>query len=261
MGVDINKGKISFTQTTDNKGPKKIDVDGAFLRHLGMFRDYEQFSSRLWSVKAIEQSGVPVINEISSWLLASDKLASFTIMAKAGIKVPHTFVSEDMFSAYAAAKPMDEVVVKRLTGSMGYGVFRVKGADFAMHVFSYFNSMSKPIYLQEYLEKKGGGDYRVVVVGGKVLGAEFRKGKDWKSNIAQGGKPMAAKVDSEMKEIALKATKALCLDYAGIDIADTKEGYMVLDTNPTMSWQGFVQVNKVDVAKELIAHLIKKIKN
>ena len=225
-----------------------------------MFRDYEQFSSRLWSVRAIQQSGVYVMNEITAWLLASDKLASFTTLAKAKLPVPHTFISEDMFSSYSAAKSMDEVVIKRLTGAMGYGVFRVK-CDFAMHVFSYFNNMSKPIYMQEYLEKKGGGDYRVVVVGGKVLGAEFRKGKDWKSNIAQGGKPTPAKPDKEMAEIAVKATETLKLDYAGIDIADTKEGYMILDTNPTMSWQGFKQVNKVDVAEALIKHLIKKAKN
>lgn len=261
LGTDINKGRMRFTQIIDNKGEKKVEVDGAFLRHLGMFKDYEQFSSRLWSVRAMEQSGVYVMNEITAWMLASDKFASSTTLAKAGLPIPHTFVTEDMMGAYSAAKSMDEAVIKRVTGSMGYGVFRVKGEDFAMHVFSYFSSMSKPIYMQEYLEKKGGGDYRVVVVGGKVLGAEFRKGKDWKSNIAQGGKPMPAKVDKELSEIALKATEKLSLDYAGIDIADTKEGYMILDTNPTMSWQGFKKVNKVDVAKALIEYLIKKIKS
>ncbi len=261
MGIDLNKGRMTFAQMLDNRGPQKIEVDGAFLRHLGMFKDYEQFSSRLWSVRAMEQNGITVMNEITPWLLASDKLASFTTLIKAGIPVPHTFISEDMFSAYNAAKSMDRIIIKRLTGSMGYGVFKVKGPDFAMHVFSYFNNMSKPIYMQEYLEKKKGGDYRVVVVGGKVLGAEFRKGKDWKSNIAQGGRPIPAKPNKEMSEMAIKATETLGLDYAGIDIADTKDGYVILDTNPTMSWQGFRQVNKVDVAKALIAHLIKKIKN
>jgi len=261
LGIDIDGGTMRFAQLTDGGRPKEISVDGAFLRHLGMFRDYEQFGGRLWSVRAMEQEGICVMNEITAWLLASDKLASFATLAKAGLPIPHTFVSEDMFSAYSAAKSMGEMVIKRLTGSMGYGVFRVRGQDFAMHVFSYFNGMSKPIYMQEYLAKKKGGDYRVVVVGGEALGAEFRKGKDWKSNIAQGGRPFPAKPDKEMTELALKATEALKLDFAGIDIADTKDGYLILDTNPTMSWQGFKQVNKADVAGALIGHLIKKIKN
>ena len=261
IGIEIKKGKTRITQIVDRSGPKEINVQGAFLRHLGMFRDYEQFGSRLWSVRAMQENGVYVMNEITAWMLATDKLASFTTLAKNKLPVPHTFVTEDMFSAYSATKQMNGAVVKRLTGSMGYGVFKVDNPDVAMHVFSYFNNMSKPIYVQQYLEKKGDGDYRVVVIGGKVVGAEFRKGAGWKSNIAQGAKPHAAKADREMAEIAVKAAQVLGLDYAGIDIADTKEGYQILDVNPTMSWQGFKQVNNVDVAKLLIAQLLRKMKN
>ena len=108
------------------------------------------------------------------------------------------------------------------------------------------------------MEKKGGGDYRVIVVGGRAIGAEFRKGKDWKSNVAQGAVPRRAKMDSEMEEIATKATEVLGLEYAGIDIADTKEGYMILETNPTISWQGFKKATKIDVAKELVKHMVEK---
>jgi RimK family alpha-L-glutamate ligase len=260
LGIDIKRNKIDIMQMISRGNPEKIDIDGAFLRHLGIIKDYEQFGSRLWSVRAIEQNGVYVMNEVESWLFASDKLATLTTLAKHGLPVPETFLSEDMFIAYNAVKDMKEVVVKQLRGAMGFGVFRLDDADVAMHIFSYFANASKPMYMQKYMEKKGGGDYRVIVVGGQVIGTEFRKGIDWKSNIAQGATPIAVKADSQLQEIAIKATGALGLEYAGIDVAETKDGYFVIETNPTISWQGFKQATKINVADVLIKHLISKIK-
>lgn len=258
IGVSMDTGRIDVTHMVSKDGPQNLDIDCAFLRHLGIIKDYEQFSSRLWSVRAIEQSGTFVMNNLMSWLLASDKLASLSTLAKEGLAVPHTFVTEDMFSAYREMKREKEVVIKPIRGAMGFGVFRANDPDVAMHIFSYFTNISKPMYLQRYMEKKGNGDYRVIVVGGRVIGAEFRKGKDWKSNVAQGAIPRKAKIDAQMQELAIRATQSLGLDYAGIDIADTKEGYMILETNPTISWQGFKRATKIDVAKELVRHMVKR---
>ncbi|MDE1851604.1 MAG: RimK family alpha-L-glutamate ligase [Candidatus Micrarchaeota archaeon] len=260
LGIDLRNGKIELSQMVSKGHPERIEVDAAMLRHLGVVKDFEQLSSRVWSVRAIEESGVYVMNSALSWLTASDKLASLTLLAKKGLPVPRTFMSEDMYVAYKAVKEMGEVVIKPLRGAMGFGVFRVKDPDVAMHIFSYFTNLSKPLYMQKYIEKKGGGDYRVVVIGGKVIGTEFRKGKDWKSNVAQGAVPTAVKTPKEMGEIAVKAAEVLNLDYAGIDIAEDKDGYSILEANPTMSWQGFKEATKIDVAGLLIKHLAKKAK-
>lgn len=261
LGVSIKKNRIDLSQISSMNESEDIKVDGAFLRHLGTIKDYEQFSGRLWSVRAMEQTGVFVMNEIVSWLLASDKLASLSILAKSNLPIPETFLSEDMYFAYRKSKEMGETVIKPLRGAMGFGVFRISDSDFAMHVFSYLTNLSKPIYMQKYLDKKGGGDYRVIVVGGQVVGAEFRKGVGWKSNVAQGAKVTKAKVNSQMAELALRATEVLGLEYAGIDIAETRDGYFILETNPTMSWQGFKKATKIDVAGVLIKHLISRIKD
>ncbi len=258
LGITLDKGSIDITQIVERNKLERIDIDGAFLRHLGMIKDYEQFGSRLWSVRALEQKGIFVMNSLNSWLVASDKFAELAVLAKSGLQVPKTFISEDLFAAHSAAKSMREMVIKPLRGAMGLGIFKINDPDIAANVFSYFTNMSKPIYMQEYLEKKKGGDYRVVVVGGRVIGAEFRKGLDWKSNVAQGGIPSKARVDDEMKELALKAAEVLKLDYAGVDIAETKDGYYILEANPTMSWQGFRKATGIDVAEVLIKHLVSK---
>lgn len=260
MGVRIGKDGIRLSQIVSRERREAVDVDGAILRHLGFIKDFEQFGSRLWCVRAMEENGITVINRLDSWLAASDKLYSLILLSKRGIPVPETESSENMFVAYNAVKDFGDSVVKQLRGAMGFGIFRVDNPDVAMHIFSYFTNLSKPMYVQRFLEKKGGGDYRVIVVGGRVIGGEFRKGVDWKSNVAQGAEPLPADLTEEMKEIAIKSAEALGLDYAGVDIADTKDGYYVFEVNPTISWQGFRKATRVNPAEHIVKHLVGKMR-
>lgn len=259
LGVSLSRNGVRVLQTMQDGEGKVIDVDGALLRHIGVVRDYEQMSERLWTIKALEDNGAYVMNRVMPWLIASDKLASLSVLARNGMSIPESFSTEELFIAYEAAKRLGRTVVKPLRGAMGFGVFKADNADIAMHAFSSFTNMSKPIYLQRYLDKKG-GDYRVVVVGGEVVGAEFRKSDGWKSNISQGATPMATRIDGEMREMAVRATELLGLDYAGIDIAETKDGYFILETNPTMSWRGIKRVSKTNIAAKIVAQLLRRLK-
>jgi ribosomal protein S6--L-glutamate ligase len=60
----------------------------------------------------------------------------------------------------------------------------------------------------------------------------------WKTNVAQGAKVGKASVDTELNELSIKAVKALRLDYAGVDVGETKDGYMVYEVNVMPNWQG-----------------------
>ncbi len=241
-------------------GREELDVDGVLLRHLGTIRDYEQFTYRLFCIAAFEQKGIFVMNPVMNWLYATDKFGALLKLSQKGLPIPETIVTEHMFVAYSALKRYGTSVVKPLRSAMGFGVFRVDDPDVGMYAFSHLTNMNKPLYVQKYLRKEGGGDYRVVVVGGEVLGTEFRKGITWKSNVAQGAKPRLAKADQELRELAVKACEILGLEYAGIDVAATKEGYKILETNPTLSWQGFRKATGINPAKHIVGHLIKKLR-
>jgi ribosomal protein S6--L-glutamate ligase len=239
--------------------PVAVEVSGAVLRHLGIFRDFEQFLYRVWAAKALEEAGVYVMNPVLPWVAAGDKMAALMKLAKANLPVPPTVVTENMFVGYRAVGEFGRAVVKQLRGAMGYGVFLVDNPDVAFHIFSMLVNINKPIYVQKFLEK-GGGDYRVVVVGGRVVGVEFRRAEGWKSNVAQGARPEPAKATPELEELAIRAVEVLGLDYGGVDIAETKEGYYILEVNPTMSWQGFKQATGINPAEHIIDYLLEKIK-
>ena len=259
-GIRMNGNGVSVSML-DGKIPKRVRFDAGILRNIGVVKDYEQFGHRIWSVKALELEGTRVMNKIDSWVPASDKFATLVTLAKAGLPVPDTISSEDFFLGYEAAKRFHSVVIKPLRSGLGLGIFKLDDPDAAMHVFNAFTSLNKPIYVQEFLEKKNNGDYRVVVIGNEAIGAEFRRGRTWKTNIAQGGMPSKARLTGEMAELAIRATRAMKLDFAGIDIAETKDGYFILETNPSMAWAGFKEVTGVDPAERIVKHLIKAVKS
>jgi len=260
MIVRMGKGGVRTHMMLGDKKDRRIDVGCAVLRNLGVIRDYEQFSHRIWSIRAMELSGIYVSNSIIGLLRAGDKLGALSVLSSRGLPVPETASSENFFAGYNAVKEFGQAVVKPLRGGQGYGIFKVDDPDVAMHIFSSFANLNKPIYVQKYLDKMGAGDYRVIVVGGEVIGTEFRKGKGWKSNVAMGGSARVVKADSELRELAIKAAEVLELDYVGMDIAKTREGYVIIEANPRMGWTSFRKVTKVNPAKKIISNLIEKVR-
>ena len=256
--VKMKKGNLYSYQMFGSSREERLNLECAVLRHIGFIKDYEQFSQRIWSIKSIEMSGTYVANNIKAWLEASDKLGALMELSKRGLPVPDTISSENPFAGYEAVKEFKSSVIKPLRSGAGFGIFKAEDPDVAMHIFSYFINLNKPIYVQKFLNKKNNGDYRVIVVGDEAIGAEFRTGKTWKSNVSQGAKAKAVKPDEELMEIAIKAAHAMNLDYVGVDIADTKDGYYILETNPTIAWGTFKKVTGVNPAKHIIAHVIKK---
>lgn len=258
VGVRMGKGRVSLVQSIGKIHVEKIDLAAALMRSIGTVKDYEQFGHRIWTVMALELNGTCVMNKIESWIPASDKFATLVTLAKAGLPVPETVSSEDFFIGYGTVKEFGSTVIKPLRSGMGLGIFKIDDPDVAMHVFNAFTSLNKPLYVQRFLEKKGDGDYRVIVVGGEAIGAEFRKGKTWKSNLAQGAVPVKARLTDELAELSIKATKAMKLDFAGVDIAETRDGYFILETNPSIRWTGFKKTTGIDPAERIVRHLLKK---
>ena len=99
---------------------------------------------------------------------------------------------------------------------------------------------------------------RVFVLGEKVLAAISREARPdkWKTNIAQGAKAKAVQLPAKTKKIAVKATKALGLIYAGVDILETQGKTIILEVNSSPSWQGLQKATGINVAEKLVRYVI-----
>lgn len=231
-------------------------VDLCFLRSFGP-GSCEQTTKRVSMMEHLESSGTFVVNPTCAYRKAKDKYSMIYTLAKAGLPIPRTYVTEMAHWAYRASQSLKRVVYKPIVGSLGFGSMKFSDMDLAFNAYKTLERWGQPIYLQEYLEKPG-RDIRAFVIGESVLASMYRVAPsgDWKTNVAQGAQTQPIQLSEELQEVALKATKALDLVYAGVDILETEHGPILLEVNGSPSWQGLQKTTGINVAERLVQFVV-----
>lgn len=243
-------------------GKEEVNIDAAILRNIGFFLSLEVFMKRLGVLEALAQK-IPVVNNPVASFTARDKWRCLLKLSMSGIPVPETLITENPFSAMHFVSIRKKAVLKPIMGSLGLGSVLIADPDVAFNTTRSLRNAGIPSYYQVYLEKPG-YDYRVFVVGDQVIGAMKRTSSYWKTNIAQGAQGIAVKVEEEPEicNLALKATKILGLEYAGVDIAyDTMtQKHYVLEVNAFPHWEGLRRATGVNPPDYIIEYIINKAK-
>lgn len=208
---------------------------------------------------ALELSRIPVYNNTRAIERSVDKgMASF-LLQKAGVFTPATWVLRDRETALAIAEREllagRQLLSKPLFGSQGEGIRRIE----KMTDLLWLTSSHGIYYLQRFIDCEGSGfsDWRVFVVNGQVIAVMRRRGLFWLNNVARGAQCEAAEPTPQMNKLAIRATAALQMNYAGVDIIRDKEGAMsVIEVNSIPAWKGLETVNDVDIAEILVQDLL-----
>jgi RimK family alpha-L-glutamate ligase len=149
------------------------------------------------------------------------------------------------------------LISKPWFGSQGEGIRRIE----KMTDLFWLTSNHGVYYLQRFIHCHGAGysDKRVFVINGRVVAVMRRRGKSWLNNVAQGAACEKIDLDPEMAELAVQATVALNMDYAGVDIIRDRAGqYLVIEVNSIPAWKGLESVCNVNVAALLANDLISR---
>jgi len=228
------------------------DIDLCFLRSFGP-GSCEQITRRISMMEHIESLGTFMINPTYAYLKARDKYSAIFTLARAGLPVPKTYITEMAHWAYRASQNFKQVVYKPIIGSLGFGSVKFSDLDLAFNAYKTLEGWGYPLYVQEYLEKPG-RDIRAFVIRERVLAAIHRiaPSGEWKTNVAQGGKTQPIKLPKELEELALKAVETLDLIYAGVDILETEHGPILIEVNGAPSWQGLQKATGINVAESLV---------
>lgn len=228
--------------------------DGVFVRGVPG-GTLEQVTLRLDFLHLLPLLGVPVYNSVRAIEKSVDKAMTSLLLHRAGIPTPPTWVTES--EAQARALLMREIalghnlVLKPLFGSQGKGLMRLASpADLPPG-----EAYQSVYYLQRYIGGEAGAweDYRVLVAGGASCAAMTRKGSSWINNVAQGAACQPAPLDPELSRLAEDATRALGMEYAGVDLMRDPEGRLcVLEVNSIPAWRGLQSVVKDNIAAMLV---------
>lgn len=208
---------------------------------------------------ALKIMGIPVYNEGHAIERSVDKGMTSFLLQQHAIPTPQTWVLRDRQQALVIAEAQllagQQLISKPIFGSQGEGIRRIE----KLSDLFWLTHSHGVYYLQRFVQSAGEGysDWRVFVVQGKVVASMRRRGIHWLNNVARGARCEAMQIDRKMADIAVKATRALNMNYAGVDIICTQEGdYQVIEVNSIPAWKGLESVCDVQVAKILVDDLL-----
>ena len=217
---------------------------------------FEAVTLRLGVLHALRELGVMVWNDARTIERCVDKSMTSFLLARAGIPTPETWVTESRGAAAAIVRrEASPLVLKPLFGSQGRGLKLIRTpADLPSPP-----EVAGVYYLQRYVavERDGFRDFRLLVCQGRVVAAMMRHAAHWITNVKRGGRPVAAFADAAMKDLALRAARAVGADFAGVDILHEADGRpMVLEVNSMPAWSGLQKVTPVRIASVMAGELM-----
>ena len=210
-----------------------------------------------------ESLGVYALNGSLPISQSRDKLFSLQLLQQSGLDIPTSgFASSpvdtnDLIDMVGGAP----LIVKLLEGSQGRGVVLAETRKAAESVINAFTSLKANLLVQEFVKEAQGKDLRCFVIDGKVVASIERTAApgEFRANIHQGGTAQVVKVTKEEKYLALKATKVMGLDVAGVDIIRSNKGPLLLEVNSSPGLEGIETATDKDIASLLIVAIEKKL--
>jgi [lysine-biosynthesis-protein LysW]--L-2-aminoadipate ligase len=208
-------------------------------------------------LERLAAGGVDVRNPPATLVVAHDKLLTARTLRLAGLPHPHTTL---ISPALPPAVPELPLVLKPRFGSWGRDVVLCSTADELEEALVRLQSKrwfrEHGALAQELVEPLG-WDLRVIVSGGRVVGAARRiaPNGEWRTNAALGAEVVPAEAPPLARALALAATRAARGGLMGIDLLPTQNGFVVLELNGAVDFRP-LYLSQGDVFSEAVAALL-----
>lgn len=176
--------------------------------------------------------------------------------------LPMTFFETDWrdnpFLPYAEEELGYPMVVKEACGSFGWQVFLVSSRD---ELVECINRISpKRTLLQSFVASSKGRDVRINVVGGKAVASMYRYSEtDFRANISSGGSMKPYTPTPEQEALAIRACKALGLDFGGVDLLfGENDAPLLCEVNSNAHIKNILTCTGINVAEHILAYIREK---
>lgn len=218
----------------------------------------------------LEAHGLRLFNRAESIEASDDKAATVAaLMGVPGVLQPLTVPvpRSDPLTRWGSTGFAEEValalglplVVKEVRGSFGREVHLVHTVTELVELLDRLSG--RACICQQFVASSAGRDVRVQVVGERVVGAILRHSEtgDFRANINNGASYEGWEPTAEQEAMAVAATRALGLDFAGVDLLFGLGGVpVVCEVNANAhSIPEMVECCGVNVADEIIAHVVR----
>jgi RimK family alpha-L-glutamate ligase len=200
-----------------------------------------------------------VVNSSSAIMAARDKLLAHQMLASAGVPCPRTVLARQPSDVGKMVRVVGgpPVILKLMSGTHGKGVMLGRDMDEIQASLETVWALNQTLLIQEYMDHAPGTDIRVLIVGGRALGAMKRTAKlgRFRANVHQGASVEAYPLTDRLEWLALQAAGVLGLDIAGIDLMETAEGFSVIEVNSAPGFEGFEKATGRNIASDMLRYV------
>ena len=222
----------------------------------------------IYLAERLEKQGVRLFNSARSVLLCDNKILMYQELANKGVRIPRTFIAPKTFEGLSYSKRdflnkvIDEIgfpiIVKEAYGSFGEQVYLAKDKESLNKIVDSLGY--KDFLLQEFIASSKGRDIRINVVGDKVIVSMLRKNEnDFRSNISSGGSGTKFDPKPEYLDLAVKASKALGLDFAGVDVLFGEDGPIICEVNSNPQFASTLKATGINLADYIAEYILKSL--
>lgn len=257
---DVKTTIIKNTQVFAYISHKNIDVSLPKVDFV-LYLDKDRYVAQM-----LEKKGYKLFNNIDSIIKCDDKMLTHICLANEGIKMPTTVSSTLCYTDNGNRDYLDKVIeivglpmiVKENYGSLGKQVYLAKTKERLLKLEN--ELIHVPHLYQEFISSSVGKDYRIIVIGHKVVAYMKRENrKSYLSNLAAGGVASKVELPKEYLDMAEKASRILGLDYCGVDILEGPNGEPILsEVNSNAFYEGIEKTTGVNVAGCYVDYLLSK---
>ena len=218
-------------------------------------------SRALYSLRILNQWGVPTVNTYEVALTCGDKINTTTALIAAGVPSPRTLIAFTPESALEAIETLGyPVVLKPAVGSWGRLLAKISDRDAAEALLEHKDTLGSYqhaiFYVQEYVDKPA-RDIRSFVVGDETICAIYRESSHWITNTARGAKARNCPVTPEIDRLSRAAARAVGGGVLAVDLLEHPDGMVVSEVNYTMEFRNSIDTTGVDIPGRIVDYVLR----
>lgn len=218
-------------------------------------------SRALYSLRILNQWGVPTVNSYEVAMTCGDKINTTTALIAAGVPSPRTLIAFTPESALEAIERLGyPVVLKPAVGSWGRLLAKISDRDAAEALLEHKDTLGSYqhaiFYIQEYVDKPA-RDIRSFVVGDETICAIYRESSHWITNTARGGQARNCPVTAEIDRLSRAAARAVGGGVLAIDLLEHPDGMVVSEVNYTMEFRNSIDTTGVDIPGRIVDYVLR----
>ncbi len=210
-------------------------------------------------LRQFEMMGVFATNESIAITRSRDKLRAIQLLSRRGVGVPTTGFahSPDQIDDLIQMVGGTPLIIKLLEGTQGVGVVLAETNNAARSVIEAFLNLKAHFIVQEYIKEAGGSDIRCFVLNEEVIATMQRTAKpgEFRSNLHRGGNAKLINITEEEKQMAIRVTKIMGLNMAGVDLIRSNRGPLIIEVNSSPGLAGIESASKIDIATKIITFI------